>query len=229
MSRMPRIRSATFALLRFARMTGWSMGSGRRQRSHWRRLLTGPVPAVDRALAAPGPGGSWRRCHLGRIAELEGVGCQDLGADTRKTSWPSSTSQLAKPGGSKGGEMSCGGKMKPASAMGRCRARAPRDQRTECALSGAICPAKGTGRRWSCGANRYGGAPSDVPVDPGARGAIVDHGWHLAHRRCDNITVLALPPRSRLLGSLAIHARQLEDARFAGTTSGSSLGSAHGF
>ena len=85
------------------------------------------------------------------------------------------------------------------------RPRAPRDQRTEWAyIFGAICPAKGKGaglvmplrhrRKWRRTSS------SSAAVDPGAHAVlIVDQaGWHLTPKLAipDNITVLALPPRS---------------------------------
>ena len=78
------------------------------------------------------------------------------------------------------------------------RPRAPRDQRTEWAyIFGAICPAKGKGAGlvmpW-CDTDAM------AALDPGAHAVlIVDQaGWHLTPKLAipDNITVLALPPRS---------------------------------
>ena len=86
------------------------------------------------------------------------------------------------------------------------RPRAPRDQRTEWAyISGAICPAKGKGAGlvmpW-CDTDAMAAHLIEISaaVDPGAHAVlIVDQaGWHLTPKLAipDNITVLALPPRS---------------------------------
>ena len=103
------------------------------------------------------------------------------------------------------------------------RPRAPRDQRTEWAyIFGAICPAKGKGAGlvmpW-CDTDAMAAHLIEISaaVDPGAHAVlIVDQaGWHLTPKLAipDNITVLALPPRSPELNPvgecLAIHARQL--------------------
>ena len=84
--------------------------------------------------------------------------------------------------------------------------RAPRDQRTEWAyIFGAICPAKGKGAGlvmpW-CDTDAMAAHLIEISaaVDPGAHAVlIVDQaGWHLTPKLAipDNITVLALPPRS---------------------------------
>ena len=86
------------------------------------------------------------------------------------------------------------------------RPRAPRDQRTEWAyIFGAICPAKGKGAGlvmpW-CDTDAMAAHLIEISaaVDPGAQAVlIVDQaGWHLTPKLAipDNITVLALPPRS---------------------------------
>ena len=86
------------------------------------------------------------------------------------------------------------------------RPRAPRDQRTEWAyIFGAICPAKGKGAGlvmpW-CDTDAMAAHLIEISaaVDPGAHAVlIVDQaGWHLTPKLAipDNITVLALPPRS---------------------------------
>ena len=88
------------------------------------------------------------------------------------------------------------------------RPRAPRDQRTEWAyIFGAICPAKGKGAKsglvmpW-CDTDAMAAHLIEISaaVDPGAHAVlIVDQaGWHLTPKLAilDNITVLALPPRS---------------------------------
>ena len=85
------------------------------------------------------------------------------------------------------------------------RPRAPRDQRTEWAyIFGAICR-RGKAPGWSCpGATptpwRRTSGEISAAVDPGAHAVlIVDQaGWHLTPKLAipDNITVLALPPRS---------------------------------
>ena len=86
------------------------------------------------------------------------------------------------------------------------RPRAPRDQRTEWAyIFGAICPAKGKGAGlvmpW-CDTDAMAAHLIEISaaVDPGAHAVlIVDQaGWHLTPKLTipDNITVLALPPRS---------------------------------
>ena len=83
---------------------------------------------------------------------------------------------------------------------------APRDQRTEWAyIFGAICPAKGKGAGlvmpW-CDTDAMAAHLIEISaaVDPGAHAVlIVDQaGWHLTPKLAipDNITVLALPPRS---------------------------------
>ena len=86
------------------------------------------------------------------------------------------------------------------------RPRVPRDQRTEWAyIFGAICPAKGKGAGlvmpW-CDTDAMAAHLIEISaaVDPGAHAVlIVDQaGWHLTPKLAipDNITVLALPPRS---------------------------------
>ena len=86
------------------------------------------------------------------------------------------------------------------------RPRAPRDQRTEWAyIFGAICPAKEKGAGlvmpW-CDTDAMAAHLIEISaaVDPGAHAVlIVDQaGWHLTPKLAipDNITVLALPPRS---------------------------------
>ena len=86
------------------------------------------------------------------------------------------------------------------------RPRAPRDQRTEWAyIFGAICPAKRKGAGlvmpW-CDTDAMAAHLIEISaaVDPGAHAVlIVDQaGWHLTPKLAipDNITVLALPPRS---------------------------------
>ena len=86
------------------------------------------------------------------------------------------------------------------------RPRAPRDQRTEWAyIFGAICPAKGKGAGlvmpW-CDTDAMAAHLIEISaaVDPGAHAVlIVDQaGSHLTPKLAipDNITVLALPPRS---------------------------------
>ena len=86
------------------------------------------------------------------------------------------------------------------------RPRAPRDQRTEWAyIFGAICPAKGKGTGlvmpW-CDTDAMAAHLIEISaaVDPGTHAVlIVDQaGWHLTPKLAipDNITVLALPPRS---------------------------------
>ena len=86
------------------------------------------------------------------------------------------------------------------------RPRAPRDQRTEWAyIFGAICPAKGKSAGlvmpW-CDTDAMAAHLIEISaaVDPGAHAVlIVDQaGWHLTPKLAipDNITVLALPPRS---------------------------------
>ena len=92
------------------------------------------------------------------------------------------------------------------------RPRAPRDQRTEWAyIFGAICPAKGKGAGlvmpW-CDTDAMAAHLIEISaaVDPGAHAVlIVDQaGWHLTPKLAipDNITVLALPPRSPELNSV---------------------------
>ena len=94
------------------------------------------------------------------------------------------------------------------------RPRAPRDQRTEWAyIFGAICPAKGKGAGlvmpW-CDTDAMAAHLIEISaaVDPGAHAVlIVDQaGWHLTPKLAipDNITVLALPPRSPELNPVEI-------------------------
>ena len=83
------------------------------------------------------------------------------------------------------------------------RPRAPRDQRTECISSARSVP-----RRGKAPGSCPGATPTpwrrtfeiSAAVDPGAHAVlIVDQaGWHLTPKLAipDNITVLALPPRS---------------------------------
>ena len=102
--------------------------------------------------------------------------------------------------------MSCGGKKLGESWARRgTRPRAPRDQRTEWAyIFGAICPAKGKGAGlvMAGATRRHGGAPHRDQCRRRSRRPsvlIVDQaGWHLTPKLAipDNITVLALPPRS---------------------------------
>ena len=104
--------------------------------------------------------------------------------------------------------------------MGRrgTRPRAPRDQRTEWAyIFGAICPAKGKGAGlvmpW-CDTDAMAAHLIEISaaVDPGAHAVlIVDQaGWHLTPKLAipDNITVLALPPRSPELNPRPDQCRQ---------------------
>ena len=145
-------------------------------------------------------------------------------ATTRKTSWPSRLlkknfpAELAKirarlPKGVEielwwQDEARIGQKNKLTRRWARrgTRPRAPRDQRTEWAyIFGAICPAKGKGAGlvmpW-CDTDAMAAHLIEISaaVDPGAHAVlIVDQaGWHLTPKLAipDNITVLALPPRS---------------------------------
>ena len=103
------------------------------------------------------------------------------------------------------------------------RPRAPRDQRTEWAyIFGAICPAKGKGAGlvmpW-CDTDAMAAHLIEISaaVDPGAHAVlIVDQaGWHLTPKLAipDNITVLALPPRSPELNPVETRPRAPRDQR----------------
>ena len=86
------------------------------------------------------------------------------------------------------------------------RPRAPHDQRTKWAyIFGAICPAKGKGAGlimpWcDTPAMDLHLAEISKAVDPGAHAVVIvdQAGWHMSAKLVipDNITLMALPPRS---------------------------------